>query len=679
MVQFGYQIVAVAYALFAGFVISRSARTRIAYFLFVALAATALWAQTDVLRIFGLAGTRPLELAAAVREAAWLGFTLALIHPLSVDRNYWRVAAGAAVILITLQTALIWAPGLHGVLAGVSIDVALVRVCTTVLSFILIENILRNASRADFWALKHWAIGYSAILVFQLIVRVPEFLTHTADPSVALVGPFVLLIALPFFVVSSVRLPQLQLRIQSSRNFVFHTATLLGAGILLQGVAFAAWYVRAYGGSNGTALALTVAFSGVVGIAAAFASGTVRSRIRLLINQHFFNFKYDYRVEWERAIRGLTSNLEKNVAERALRILCDSMDSSGGAIWLYRESWRQFIQSGKIGAVVRVAALREDDQRIEALRKDDRPLLHCSDLNNGDPGCNAFGELMEYGWILVPLRYRSSLAGFVVLNKPRAPRKLDWEDESLVRLLALQVSAYVVQEETAQSLADVRQLEDFNKRFAFIVHDIKNTIGQLSLLVRNIAQFGDQKEFREDMMITLGNSVERLEVLLKSLTTVGASKAGALGIRQPIDLEEFLRKFTKEKSDLGYTIQLHAGPSSALVNVDTVALSRVLEHVVTNAVEASEPSTPVEVALSAASHKFEIVVTDRGAGMTQQFVNEELFRPLRSTKRGGFGVGAYQIRELMREIGGDVAVESEIGKGTRVVLSLPRQPAPVES
>src|SRR5205085_11649267 len=134
-------------------------------------------------------------------------------------------------------------------------------------------------------------------------------------------------------------------------------------------------------------------------------------------------------------------------------------------------------------------------------------------------------NFIDNAWLVLPLRYRSSLAGFVVLNRPRASRKLDWEDENLVRVLALQVAAYVVQEETAQSLADARQLEDFNKRFAFIVHDIKNTIGQLRLLVSNITKFGDVKEFRDDMVITLGNSVERLEGMLKSLTVVGQRPA----------------------------------------------------------------------------------------------------------------------------------------------------------
>jgi hypothetical protein len=305
---------------------------------------------------------------------------------------------------------------MFGSVAGVLVDNALIRVITTILSFVLIENILRNASRADFWALKHWAIGLSAVLVFQLIVRIPEFLTHTSNPGFALASPLVVLIALPFFVISSARFPQLQLRIYSSRTFIFHTATLIAVGVLLQGTAFAAWYVRSYGGTNGTALALTVAFSGIVGVAGALVSGTVRSRIRLMINKNFFSLKYDYRLEWEKVIRGLTTSPDKNVAERALRILCDLMDTSGGAIWLYQESWRQFRLSGKLGVSIHVATLREDDERIELLRQDDRPFVEFSAKGKDDARFTAFQAFIDGGWIVLPLRYRSALAGFVVLN-----------------------------------------------------------------------------------------------------------------------------------------------------------------------------------------------------------------------------------------------------------------------
>ena len=84
--------------------------------------------------------------------------------------------------------------------------------------------------------------------------------------SLAVANPLVYIVALPFFVVSSTRLPQLKVRVHSSRGLsLFHSTTLVAVGIMLQGIALAAWYVRTYGGSNGTALAVIVAFSGVAG------------------------------------------------------------------------------------------------------------------------------------------------------------------------------------------------------------------------------------------------------------------------------------------------------------------------------------------------------------------------------------------------------------------------------
>ena len=402
-------------------------------------------------------------------------------------------------------------------------------------------------------------------------------------------------------------------------------------------------------------------------------SSGIRSRLRSFINENFFSLKYDYRVEWEKAIRELTGSQGQDTPERVLRILCDLMDTSGGAIWLYRESWRQFVPAAKRGDTAVISPVPENDPRVEALRSGEAAFASfAGDDRETAELFSPWRRFVDNAWIVVPMRHRSAIAGFAILNQPRAPKALDWEDQSLLRLVAMQLAAYLVQEETAQSLADARQLEDFNKRFAFVVHDIKNTIGQLRLMVSNITKFGDEKEFRDDMVITLANSVERLEGMLKSLTVVGERRAASGADCQVVDLIAFLEKFTKEKCSLGHTIVLKADISrTSLVRTDFDILHRVLEHVVSNALEASAAGTVVNIDVSASTDALHIAVADRGSGMTQQFINEELFRPLKTTKQGGFGIGSYQVRELMRDLGGDVTVESTVGQGTRVTLSMP--------
>ena len=667
----GHEAAFLAYLVFAAIVAMRSARTLHAALFLIVMLLTAAWAQSFVAVYLGYAPVWLEGVMAAARDAAWLALSLALMQRNANHTGYFRVLAVVAALLVALQIGLGINDMMVGAIAGVRIDVALIRMATTILGFVVVENVMRNASKGELWALKHWAIGFSGILFLQLLSRIPEFLTHEPDLSLAMANPLVYIVALPFFVVSSTRLPQLKVRVHSSRRFAFYSTTLVAVGVMLQGVALAAWYVRTYGGSNGTALAAVVAFSGVAGILAALVSSGVRSRFRRFINENFFSLKYDYRIEWEKAIRELTVNPGQDTPERVLRILCDLMDTSGGAIWLYRESWRQFTPAAKRGDTAVVFPVPEDDPRIEALRSGDEAFTSFDDDERGGL-FSPWRKFVDNAWIVVPMRYRSAVIGFAILNQPRAPRTLDWEDQSLLRLVAMQLAAYLVQEETAQSLADARQLEDFNKRFAFVVHDIKNTIGQLRLMVSNITKFGDEKEFRDDMVITLGNSVERLEGMLKSLSVVGGQRPNAGADHQAIELIDFLEKFTKEKCSLGHTVLLSTNLSnSSLVRTDFDILHRVLEHVVSNALEASADGTAVKIDASAGGNALQIAVRDQGSGMTQQFVNEELFRPLKTTKRGGFGIGGYQVRELMRDLGGDVTVESTVGKGTCVTLSLP--------
>ena len=670
LIVWGHEAAFLAYAIFAVIVGMRGERTLQALLFLLVMLATAAWAQSFVLVYLGYAPEMLEPIMSAVRDAAWLALSLGLMRRHAGDTNHFRSLAVATAVFLALQVVLGINNLMIGAVGGVRLDVTFVRIAMTILGFVVVENVMRNSSRAELWALKHWAIGVSVILFFQLIYRIPEFLTHEPDLSLVAANPLVYIVALPFFVVSSTRLPQLKVRVHSSRTFVFQSATLIAVGIMFQGIALAAWYVRRYGGSNGTALAVIVAFGGAAAVAALLVSSGVRSRVRRFINENFFSLKYDYRVEWEKTIRELTVNPGQDTPERVLRILCDLMDTSGGAIWLYRESWRQYIPAAKRGDEGIISPVAEDDPRVEALRAGDEAFTIFEDSNAG-PLFAPWRKFVENAWIVVPMRYRSTVAGFAILGRPRAPRTLDWEDQSLVRLVTMQLAAHLVQEETAQSLADARQLEDFNKRFAFVVHDIKNTIGQLRLLVSNITKFGDVKEFRDDMVITLGNSVERLEGMLKSLAVVGQRPASGQ-THQAIDLINFLTKFTEEKCSLGHNLAINADISNtSLVRTDFAILHRVLEHVVSNALDASPPGVAVTINTTAGKNTVLIAVRDQGSGMTQQFVNEELFRPLKTTKRGGFGIGGYQVRELMRDLGGDVIVESKVGQGTCVTLSLP--------
>jgi putative PEP-CTERM system histidine kinase len=239
-------------------------------------------------------------------------------------------------------------------------------------------------------------------------------------------------------------------------------------------------------------------------------------------------------------------------------------------------------------------------------------------------------------------------------------------------LVALQLAAYLIQEETAQALADARQLEEFNKRFAFILHDTKNTIGQLSLLVRNVEEFGHNEEFRKDMTLTLRHSVEKLQALLGQLRGDAIANKTVSASTQEVDVNALVASFVRDKHKIGLDIVMDESAVPAPVGLENKhAFLSVLDLIIGNAIEAAPKGAPVTVRVGRSENSVCVTVTDKGPGMTPEFIAAQLFRPLRTTKPGGFGIGAYQAREIMRDLGGTIDVRSKVGEGTIVSLLLP--------
>ncbi len=110
-----------------------------------------------------------------------------------------------------------------------------------------------------------------------------------------------------------------------------------------------------------------------------------------------------------------------------------------------------------------------------------------------------------------------------------------------------------------------------------------------------------------------------------------------------------------------------AGP--VLVSADSERLNSVLDHLIQNAVDAT-PDGGVTLSVRDRAGQGLICVADAGPGMSEAFVREELFRPFRSSKTSGYGLGAYQAREIVKAMGGTLNVESAPGEGTRMTIAL---------
>jgi putative PEP-CTERM system histidine kinase len=270
-------------------------------------------------------------------------------------------------------------------------------------------------------------------------------------------------------------------------------------------------------------------------------------------------------------------------------------------------------------------------------------------------------------WAGVPLIHGDRLVGLVLLEHPLVRRPLDWEDFDLFRTVGIQAASYLAEARTQDALADARRFDEFNRRFAFIIHDIKNLVSQLSLVIRNAERHADKPEFREDMIATLHSSVKKMNDLLARLHR-GGNNVEAEPVRT-IPLGRAVAAVAEVKRRV-HPVEVEGDPNFAAV-ADPLRLEQALAHLVQNAIDASPGGVPVRIRCGRRGGEAAIDIVDRGEGMSADFIRTRLFQPFASTKESGFGVGAFEARSLVAAMGGRIEVESRVGEGSRFTILLP--------
>ncbi|HEY0425577.1 MAG TPA: XrtA/PEP-CTERM system histidine kinase PrsK, partial [Rhodopila sp.] len=392
-------------------------------------------------------------------------------------------------------------------------------------------------------------------------------------------------------------------------------------------------------------------------------SGSTRSRIRSMVVENFFSNRYNYRREWMRCIDALTAP-EAFVAlhKRAIRAAAEVVDSPAGALFLRPPSDVAFQWAGSWN-MPSVTAPVPPGHPLVALFRDGDWIVHLDEHADAEKW---LPELVR-SWVVVPLNHFGGLIGFVVLARSRAHFKLDREAYDLLRVVGREIASRVAEQRAMQVLTQTRQLREYSQRFAFVIHDIKNVSGQLSMLLTNAEVYADNPEFQRDMLATVRASVAKITRLLSRLQADRQERDHAL-----ITPSDRLRELVEANRVASQReIRFHDHGFSAGAAIDPDAFDAVVTHLLNNALEASDTHAAVEIDLRMEAHGVVVDIIDQGPGMAPEFVRDELFRPLRSTKGDGHGIGAFQARELLRDAGGDLLVISKPNAGTTMRLILP--------
>ena len=644
-----------------------------------AAALTGLWAGTGVLTGIASAATALTESA---RNLAWL---FALYRLFAIDGRHAAMRPVRPMVLalafVELLLASVWVwlmlQGQQGSLqAGMFKTLTMFHLLVAIGALVLLHNLYGGASSLARRTLLWPCTAMALIWTVDLNLYAIGYLTGTTPMVLAAVRGMLGLPTAALLLLSGLGHGS-NPRFRPSRTVAFQSASLLMIGGYLAALVAASQWLTLSGSDYAAWLQLAFVTAAAIASMIVLPSRRLRAWLRVTLAKHLFQHRYDYRSEWLRFTRTIAENSgdRASLEERVIRAVADITDSPGGLLLTPSEAGLFELAASWEWPMVQVPGEALGAESVRAIEA----RAYVADLDELRAGrCDPAIQppLPDWllaeprAWALVPLLHFERLVGAVVLARPPHARPLDWEDFDLLRVAGQQLASYLAEHAGQAALAEAARFDDFHRRIAFVMHDIKNLASQMGLLARNAEQHAENPEFRADMLVTLRNSADKLNALLARLSRYGAPAIATLA---PVRADDVAQ---------GVVEQLRSRHPVTLVERETVevaaargSLEQVLLHLVQNAIDASPANAPVFVRVASEGLHGLIEVTDSGTGMSPEFVRSRLFKPFDSTKQGGFGIGAYEARELVRAMQGRLDVESREGLGTRFTVRLPRADA----
>ncbi|QAY76216.1 XrtA/PEP-CTERM system histidine kinase PrsK [Sphingosinicella sp. BN140058] len=635
-----------------------------------AFAVTSAWA---ILVAFVGASSLAAGLAESGRNFAFLSFMYAIVRSADVERQRAvRIVYGVIGGVIGLQITI------AGVLPRFETEPLAYQALTSTAqmlgllisagALVLVHNLYGQAAPDSRSGLKLPMIALAAMWTYDLHLYTTGYLTRSPVHDLIAFRGLVLVLVASLFAAATRR--DTEWRFQLSRAATFQSLSAIAIFLYLMVMMSATRALEIVGGDwvrlgQVGLVSAMIALAGLV-----LPSGRPRAWLRVMLAKHFFEHRYDYREEWLRFTRtvGAAGHDAPPLGQRVVKAIADIAESPGGLLLAPDENGRLVVEA-RVNWHDPLPQAGDDAALIAFLEQTahilDLDAARTAPTGQTTPSTDRLAAL-EIAWAGVPLLHSDRLVGLVILQHPQIRRALDWEDFDLFRAAGIQAASYLAEARSQEALANAQRFDEFNRRFAFILHDIKNLVSQLSLVARNAERHADNPAFRQDMIATLQSSVKKMNDLLARLSR----NAGAEGdTPRPTSLGHILSALAEGKRRL-HPVEVAAQPGLVSV-VDARALEQAITHLLQNAIDASDGGAPVLLRLRAEDGTALIEIIDNGAGMSAEFIRGRLFQPFASTKDGGFGVGAFEARALVGAIGGRLEVASIEGEGTCFTIILP--------
>ncbi|MDZ7341290.1 MAG: PEP-CTERM system histidine kinase PrsK, partial [candidate division KSB1 bacterium] len=560
------------------------------------------------------------------------------------------------------------------------------------LALIHFENTVRALPKATSSISKQLVYVFMAALLFAVYAISQMLMYARVSRRLAAVSMVVTMLTSLFVLFYLVKYGLKQWEINIGRDAAYSSVMIFVIGVYFLVIGVAGKIVHYAGGSVNLFLTFLLALIIFTLLLVMLVSESVKKRLRQFVDRNFYRNRYDYREQWEQFSDSLTTVLKPD------EILSTVLDHIAGLF-----------------QVEKVAILWQDEATdllslSKAKSYDDLPVLTFERRSQFINWLHRWGQAIETEVLLeraaengltaaerealeqlgavvcVPMIIQQKLLGILVVGPKSTGGQFRREDLQLLETLANQSSVAILNAKLAEELAISREMASFHKWSSFVLHDLKNSVAMLSLLLQNAEANWTNEEFQQDLLATITQAVDKMKKLIGRISSLPER---LMLNKRPSQINEMIQKVI-QNTGLPGKKQIHLisdlQPLPAVI-ADAEQLEKVIQNLVINAVEALPNGGQLKISTAVATgnpvdrptHQSEaangafvsIAIADTGVGMSEEFIQKKLFKPFQTTKKKGLGIGLYQCREIILAHGGTIQVKSQLNQGSEFKILLP--------
>ena len=545
----------------------------------------------------------------------------------------------------------------------------------TILCLANFESTFRSSKGVKRFQIKYIVFCFGGILIFFIYLASQALLFSSISGPLILTRSIVTLICTLIMTVSIAKQRLLDVDIFVSRHVVYNSVTIIGISVYLLVVGVVFEVIKYYSIPIDYVLKVLLIFISLFILVVFLFVSSLRRKFQLFINKHFYKHKYEFRDAWMETIERISSRISiDDICSTLVEMISQKMYAQNVTVWIYNATRQEYdVFEGKDSGFNE--SLEKEHTLIGIMRENGAPFIISEQYGQISPKPNGLHEIdaiMEAtGAVLCsPMEAAGELVGFILQGEDIGGESYGNDDFELLKALSTQAAVQIKNISLAQDLSTAKEVEMFHRMSTFVMHDLKNLTNSLSLISQNAKHNLGNIEFQKDMIKTIEGTVSRMSGLIERLSSLPRSLELK---REYVDLKSLVdHALKKVNRDKGKEISIETKIDNIpLLSIDHHAIEMVVVNLVNNACDAIKREGKVECRVWEENNVIKLSVSDNGEGISDEFIDTFLFKPFKSSKKGGFGVGLFQCKTIIEAHNGRIEVESKEGHGTTFTVSLP--------